>query len=98
MYDNYANRANALMNQALRVNLNVGAPMGNRPAPPVRNPYERDENKIIKPLCPASGRFLEDSPLENNLNHYTSINGKIPDYRFIHRGNTPVSQSGQNYI
>ena len=66
MYDNYANRANALMNQALRVNLNVGAPMGNRPAPPVRNPYERDENKIIRPLCPATNRFLNDSPLEND--------------------------------
>ena len=67
VYDNYANRANVLMNQALRNNLNVGAPIGNRPGPPLRHPYERDENKIIKPLCPASGRFLEDSPLENDL-------------------------------
>ena len=55
------------MNQALRNNLNVGAPLGNRPAPPIRQPYERDENKIIKPLCPASGQFLENSPLENDL-------------------------------
>ena len=67
VYDNYANRANVLMNQALRNNLNVGAPIGNRPAPPIRYPYERDENRIIKPLCPASGRFLTDSPLENDL-------------------------------
>ena len=89
--DNYANRANVLMNQALRNNLNVGAPVGNCPAPPLRYLYERDENKIIKPLCPASGRFLEDSPLEKRLTHYTSINGKIPDYRFIYRGNSFIS-------
>ena len=38
--------------------------MGNCPAPPVRNHYERDENKIIRPLCPATNRFLNDSPLE----------------------------------
>ena len=67
VYDSYANRANILMNQALRNNLQVGAPVGNRPASPIRQPYKKDENKIIKPLCPASGRFLEDSPLESDL-------------------------------
>ena len=67
VYDSYANRANMLMHQALRNNLQVGAPVGTRPAPPIRPPYQKDENKIIRPLCPASGRFLEDSPLESDL-------------------------------
>ena len=47
MYDSYATRENALMNQALGNNLNVGAAVGIRPSPPVKNPYERDENRII---------------------------------------------------
>ena len=77
MYDSYATRGNALMNQALRNNLNVGAAVGNHPAPPVKNPYERDENKIIRPLCPATDRFLDDSPLENDLPITAALMEKI---------------------
>ena len=77
MYDSYATRGNALMNQALRNNLNVGAAVGIRPSPPVKNPYERDENRIIRPLCPATNRFLDDCPLENDLPVDTALMEKF---------------------
>ena len=62
IYDSYAQRRTALMNQALRNNLHIGAATDVRPNPPVKEPYERNENKVIRPLCPATKRFLDDCP------------------------------------
>ena len=56
-----------MMNQALRNNVHIGATVGIRPSPPVKDPYERNENKIIRPLCPATNQFLDDCPLENDI-------------------------------
>ena len=65
------------MNQALRNNVHIGAAVGIRPSPPVRDPYERNENKIIRPLCPATNRFLDNNPLENDLPVDTALMEKF---------------------
>ena len=76
IYDGYARRGNALMNQALRNNVQIGAAVGVRPSPPVRDPY-CNENKIIRPLCPATNRFLDDNPLESDLPVDTALMEKF---------------------
>ena len=86
MYDSYAHRRNALQNQALRNNVHIGAAVGIRPSPPVKEPYERVENKIIRPLCPASNRFLDDSPLENDI----PVNASLMEKFFITDSSTQV--------
>ena len=67
VFDDYASRRQALMNLALRNQQPFGAHTGVRPNLPVKEPYEITEEKIIWPLCPATNRFLDNNPLENEL-------------------------------
>ena len=86
IYDSYGHRRNALQNQALGNNVHIGAAVGIRPSPPVTEPYERDENKKFPPLCPATNRFLDNSPLENDI----PVNASLME-KFLHTGCITVS-------